>query len=303
MPFNTTPPPPKYDTTSMDATAIADLIQSAFVANGIIPSNDTQSSSLFKQLAINIPQGAMNDFDFVAGYINNTPSFKPLADKIAVKFKGIADFKKNFPGVPAPSYAEYMSSINSYNQILGTNNANGLASNDFYATLIGNGISPNEFQNRMDIAKNRVENADDSLKKQLLASYPGATLSDIAHSMLLGKDQGSEYLKKFMSRAETRAAFDSVGLSPFDENDIANSNMSYDQLKSGAQDIANNSATAKKLSAIYGQDLTQNEMEKEVFKGMASQRRAKLNNLEQSAFNGVSGVGSTSLSSRRAGQI
>jgi hypothetical protein len=295
------------DTIKLSADKIAEYIRNLFVANNIIPYDDSSFKNQFIELGQNVPNELMNDFDVIAAYVNNTPTMKPLSQRISIKFKGIDLFRKNFPDKTPPSYKEYSSIIKSVDSVLKTYNATELATedSDFYSNLIGNGVDPEEFQLRMTDAVDRVLNADDVLKAELVKTFPGASLEKIAHSMLLGKDKGSKYLERVVNQAEVRAEFGAVGLTPAsDVVSVADLGLSRAKLAQGAQSISQNLKDAQDYSRAFGLgEITQAELESEAFKGIPSERRAKLNALRQAQFSGTSGVGSTSFTQRRAGQL
>ena len=243
----------------------------------------------------------------VADYVNNTPTMKPLSQRISIKFKGIDLFRKNFPDKTPPSYKEYSSIIKSIDSVLKTYNATELAEEDpdFYSNVIGNGVDPEEFQLRMTDAVDRVLNADNVLKAELIKTFPGASLEKIAHSMLLGKDKGSKYLERVVNQAEVRAEFSAVGLTPAsDVAAVADLGLSRTTLAKSAKGISENLTKAQEYARGFGlEEVTQAELETEAFKGIPSERRAKLNALRKAQFSGTSGVGSTSFTQRRAGQI
>jgi hypothetical protein len=291
----------------LSAVELKNLITNYLVRAKVINPQDNVSKEIVN-LAADASFLKLNDLNSIFTHIADNPkTFTGLAPKIKTRFAAIDMFKKNYPDKPAINYQDVIDAEQGFNKVGVAHSAMDILTPELTKTLIGNGVDVQELNNRFNSALDQVQNADEGLKQQLFTMYPGAkTVNDLQKAMLLGKDAGSEYLKNKVTQAGIQASFAGTGYqSALGAEELAKAGVTRDQAAGGA--LA--AQRLNTLSGIYEGGLTdetakQNEMAAMgIPNALASQRRAKLTQLEQAQFSGVSGVGSTSLSKRRAGQL
>jgi hypothetical protein len=290
-----------------EASRVRDLVYQLLVKGKILSPEDKSSNEITSLVADAQYLGLKSANEIFTHVVDNSKEFVKLAPKINYRFRAIDQFKKNYPTKPAINYQDVLDAEQGFNRVGVAHSAMDILTPDMTTTLIGNGVDSVELNNRFNDALDRVQNADEGLKKQLFSMFPGANnVNDLQKAMLLGKDAGSQYLKNKVNQADIMAGFGDTNFkSIVGTEELAKLGVTRDQ---AAQGVA---ATQRlnTLSQIYEGDLTpetakQNELSgMGVGDAMASQRRAKLTELEKAQFSGVSGVGSTSLSKRKAGQL
>jgi hypothetical protein len=227
-------------------------------------------------------------------------------------------YKLRFPGMQALrdagqaiNEATYISMERGYIQTLG---AYGLDANVFGARnelgkYIANMVSPREFEERVNIAKNRVADNTDVVR-QLKSYYPEVDNSAIV-SYLLDPVKGIDIIKKQVRAAEIGAAATFAGFT--DLGGKGQVGMGYAESLIGATGTADLAAlkkdfgqaktlsrTQSRLANIEGQAYDDTEavsamIAQEQSSMLASQRRAERET--KFRFGGTGGVGSTSLRS------
>jgi hypothetical protein len=227
-------------------------------------------------------------------------------------------YKLRFPGMEALrnagqaiNEATYISMERGYIQTLG---AYGLDANVFgtrseLGKYIANMVSPREFEERVNIAKNRVADNTDVVR-QLKSYYPEVDNSAIV-SYLLNPVKGLDIIKKQVRAAEIGAAATFAGFT--DLGGKGEVGMGYAESLIGATGTADLAAlkkdfgqaktlsrTQSRLAGIEGQAYNDTEavnaaIAQEQSSILASQRRAERET--KFRFGGSSGVGATSLRS------
>lgn len=227
-------------------------------------------------------------------------------------------YKLRFPGMQALrdagqaiNEATYISMERGYIQTLGAYglNANIFGSRSELGKYIANMVSPREFEERVNIAKNRVADNPDVLR-QLKSYYP--EVDEIAAvSYLLNPIKGMDIIKKQVRAAEIGAAATFAGFT--DLGGVGQVGMGYAESLIGATGTADLAAlkkdfgqaktlarTQSRLAGLEGQTYNDTEavnaaIAQEQSSMLASQRRAERET--KFRFGGTSGVGSISLRS------
>jgi hypothetical protein len=231
----------------------------------------------------------------------------------------IARFKGNdlrrAAGKNAVSEAEYLAIEDAYDQTLrayGQQNYFGIdrkSKQEKAAELIGNDISAVEFKDRIQLAVDRVQNADPVIKSTLKQFYPNLNESDLVGYFLNPKDNLPKLQEK-VTASEIGAAATGLNLATdvATATDLAKYGVTQAQAREGYSGISAVLPTAKKLGDIYGETgvkYAQKEAEAEVFKGNqdAATKRKRLASMERAAFSGSSGTGQSSLSKSTQGLL
>ena len=235
-------------------------------------------------------------------------------------------------GLNALSESEYLALEDSYSQVLksygqqsylGTDTATKRAK---AAELIAADMSPVELKDRVDMAVNRVENADPNIKKAFKMFYPGLQDSDLVSFLLAPRESLPQITEKvkaseiagaamqfgFMpgvptqaqisqiealpeaSRATTLQGLQSAYAQEFISRatELARSGVDRAQAVAGYQAIAGGLEQGQKIAQRFGGDYTLKEAEAEIFQGnvAAEKKRKRFASLERAAFGGQTGV-------------
>jgi hypothetical protein len=235
-------------------------------------------------------------------------------ETISVLLPQSAPYKERFKGNVARTAsglvpltpAEYLQAETQYNEILKRFNLGSLAKRDTFSTLIGGQVSAAELTDRVVNVYDRIRNADPALRAELdrVEGLGGnITDADFAKALLTGAE-GANELKRKISTAEITAEARTRGLSVTSAEQLQQRGITREQASAGFEQIRLTQPTMEKLSDIYRRDLTpttpegraertqefQTELEREQFGGLASERRRRLAEQEQTAFMGQSGT-------------
>jgi hypothetical protein len=231
----------------------------------------------------------------------------------------VARFKGNElrrdSGKNALSEAEYLAVEDAYDQTLrayGQQDYFGIdrkAKQAKAAELIGSDISAVEFKDRIQLAVDRVQNADPMTKKVLKDFYPTLNEADLIGYFLNPKDNLPKLQEK-VTASEIGAAARNLNLATdvAAATDLAKYGVTQAQAREGYSTISGILPTASKLSNIYGETgvkYAQAEGEAEVFKGNqdAATKRKRLASMERAAFSGSAGTNQGSLTRSTQGRI
>jgi hypothetical protein len=234
------------------------------------------------------------------------PQTKPYQER----FKG--NIARATAGLSQLSPAEYIRAEEQYNEVLKRFNLGSLSSRDTFASLISGQVSATELTDRVVNVYDRIRNADPALKAELdrVRELSAGQLSeaDFAKALLTG-DTGANELKRKISTAEISAEARTRGLETTRAQQLEQLGVTREQARAGFEQIGLTQPRLTQLEEIYTKTTPdasglQEELEREQFQGMQSQRRRRLSEQEQTAFMGQSGTaGSQSLGRRRAGSI
>ena len=284
-----------------DATAAAEAAKRQQAENAMLAV-----SARFKRYGLDSLVGKIKDLavsganeSTITLQLQETPEYKQ-------RFRANEDRAKKGLSVLEPG--DYINLEDKYRQIL---RAYGLRQfdNDNYVTqFISNDVSTAELTSRVQMAVQRVQNADPAVYNTLTRYYGIGTNDLVAYA--LDPDTQFQKIERQIAAAEIGAAARLQGFEPgvAVAEQLASQGITQAEARKGYSTIADILPTAEKLSQIYGKGLESYglaEAEQEVFNELASaqRKRRKLAEREISSFSGSSGVGRTSLSSQVGGQI
>jgi hypothetical protein len=215
------------------------------------------------------------------------------------RFKANTARLKNNLTVLAP--AEYLAVEDSYRQTLRAYGLKQFDTDEYVSQFIANDVSPTELSNRVQLAVQRVQNADPAISKTL-RDYYGIGQADLVAYTL---DPATQFKKieRQVQAAEigTAARIQGLETGVTVAEQLAAQGVTQAEAQKGYATIAEILPTAEKLSDIYGSTLEgygQSQAEQEVFNNLASAQRVrqKLTAREVALFGGSSGLSKTSLS-------
>jgi hypothetical protein len=229
------------------------------------------------------------------------------------RFKG--NDLRRASGKNALTEAEYLAVEDAYDQTLrayGQQNYFGIdrkTKQEKAAELIGNDISAVEFKDRIQLAVDRVQNADPMTKNVLKQFYPTLNEADLIGYFLNPIDNLPKLQEK-VTASEIGAAAKGLNLATdvAAATDLAKYGVTQAQAREGYSTIASILPGTQKLGDIYGESdikYAQKEAEAEVFKGNqdAATKRKRLASMERAAFSGSSGTGQSSLTRNTQGLL
>ena len=181
------------------------------------------------------------------------------------------------------------------------------------AKLIGSDISPTELQQRADLAKQSIVNADPYYTSQLQTLYGLSQGDMIAH--VLDPSAALPLLQQQVSSSQiaAEAAREGVATNLATAQQLAGQGVTQAQAQQGFQSIANQLPATQTLAGRYAGYLNPNEVSGALTSATfgapgqqsVAQAEAELQRLktqEISAFSGSSGVGKGSLLATDEGQ-
>lgn len=241
--------------------------------------------------------------------IQETPEFKE-------RFKGLELYKKNFAAdieagrkAMPPTPEQYIGFEQYYQEVLNRYGLGDLATRDTFAQFIGGDVSPMEVQERVEKVYDKVINADEILKTQLRTYFPNLGTADFAKALLTGaspEDMASQLQRK-VGRAEIQSEMARAGLGVRETTaqELQALGVTREEARRGFSKVAGALAPTQKLAQIYEGTAAgvEEELIGEELKGLQSQRRKRLQQLERAAFSGSSGLTATSLQGQAAGII
>jgi len=249
-------------------------------------------------------------------------------DEAALELRKTDAYKTRFIGnegriakkLAVYSPAEYLQAEQTYRDVLAQNGLEALAGTETYSKLISGAVSPVEMQNRIINVFNKIDNADSGLKEQLgtyFSTYgvgdPNLQRTQIASALLIGATSAQE-LERSLQKSQLRSAATTAGLGVLGEPEVTDLQKQleaaktydvYGTAKKAFGELATVQPLTTKLSQIYNEDTTglQQELQQEAFFGLASQRRKNLQQKEQAAFSGQSGISTVSLAQQASGSF
>lgn len=215
-------------------------------------------------------------------------------------------------GLNVLSEATYLQLENSYNETLRAFGLQGYFGTDRkvaqtkMADIIGNDISADEFNKRIDTVVTRVNNAEPAIKNTLRAFY-NITDTDLVKYFLNPKESLPKLEEKVLSaEIGTEAIRQNLLTDVTGATALAQLGITKEQARRGYQSIAGVLPTAQKLADIYGEeriDYTQATAEQEVFGELesAKRKRTKLAEKEIGSFSGSSGLARGALGTGSSG--
>lgn len=221
-------------------------------------------------------------------------------------------------GLQAYKPGEYLAAEEAYANLLRSNNLAGLANKTTFDKLIGGAVSPAEVQDRVNLVFNKIDNAPDDVKNELtryFGSYgvgdPNVQRNQIAEAILSGEDPAMK-LEMNVRKAQLRAGATAAGFALPEERLAAIERLTaeagvsnaYVAGQAGFQTLAEIEPYTQTLAERYQmQPVSEEELQKEAFVGLKSQRRKKLMEQEIATFKGQAGTSQVSLAQSPVGQI
>lgn len=219
-----------------------------------------------------------------------------------MRFAGNEMLRKN--GLPVLSVAEYLSVERSYAQIMRNF---GLPAGFYddpsdFANFIGGSVSPNEVQQRAQMFADIANREDPAVIAQLEAM--GMSKGDIT-AWFMDSSRALPLIQKKYQMAVTGAAARRAGVVASNDTlaHLAELGVSEQQAAQGFGQIGSELRDSQRLGDIYGDSISQNDLEREVFdqdSGVAK-RRKRLASQERANFSGSAGTTGGSLGRTSSG--
>jgi hypothetical protein len=220
-------------------------------------------------------------------------------------------------GLNALTEADYISLENSYTTTMESYGVSNLGNRTTFANLIGNDVSASELSSRLALAIDQVQNADPQILSTLKAYYPTVSQSDLV-SYFISPTETLPQLKQqvLASQIGTYATEQLAPGSTIPEISqaralqLAQAGVTAQQAQAGYQTIGMELPAAQKLAQIYktaGIGYDQSAAEAEQFNltggAQAALNKNKLINLEESEFQGRSGIMAPSVAGGYTGTL
>lgn len=233
-----------------------------------------------------------------------------IRDTDAYKKRFAANEERIRKGLPELTPAQYIQLEQQYRMIM---DQSGLPSGFYrdrkdYEKWIADDNSPYEIQARINTAAQATANADPAIKQALRDYYGVDDAGIMAH--FLDPKTAADTLTSQYGAAQVGGAYRSQGLdmgrSLAEEISMSPSNVA--NAAAGASQVAADLSRAGQLGAIWGEDLTSEDLTRDTFNlaggSEARRKKGKLASQERAAFSGASATASGSLgSSSTAGQL
>jgi LysM repeat protein len=228
--------------------------------------------------------------------LQNTPEYKERFKANELRLK---------KGLAVVSPAEYITLEDTYRQVLRSYGLRQFDNDLYVSQFIANDVSPTELTGRVQAATQRVLNAPPEVATTL-RSYYNLGAEDLVAYALDPDSQLAEIQKKITAAEIGAAAFNQgLNVSRTTAEGFGVQGITQEQAQKGYSTIAEILPAAQKLSEIYGglDSYGQSQAEKEVFGGMASEKRKreKLAQTEFGTFSGKSGISRGALGSQDKG--
>ena len=314
-----TPPPTTTPTGNINTstTPVAPVTPAA----PVVPAEDTEDTTPTltetQENAISVMQSRFKQYglETLAAKIRELAISGATDATITLQLQETPEYQQRFKantarikaGLQVLTPAEYLSVEDTYRQVLRSYGLKQFDTDEYVSQFISNDVSPTELSNRVQLAVQRVQNADPAVSKTL-RDYYGIGQADLVAYTL---DPATQFQKieRQVQAAEigTAARIQGLETGVGVAEQLAAQGVTLAEAQKGYATIADILPTAEKLSGIYGKTMDtygQSQAEQEVFNTLASAQRArqKLTAREVAQFSGTSGVSKTSLSSG-GGQI
>ena len=240
-------------------------------------------------------------FDYIKqGYSADTV-FLLLQETAEYKQRFAANEQRKKAGLPVLPPDEYLSIESSYRSILQTA---GLPKGFYdqpgdFTSWIARGVSPTEIQSRVDLATQATTLSNPYYRDALRAM--GISDSEMT-AYFLDQKRALPMLQKAAATAAVGSAAIQQGLK-FDQKYaelLATEGITVDEARKGYAQVAQDLPTLSRLGEIYGENVSQRDVEREVFEGNAAptEKRRRLASQERAAFQGGAGAARGGLSQR-----
>jgi hypothetical protein len=241
-----------------------------------------------------------------------------LRDTDVYKNRFIGNQGRIAKGLAAYSPKEYLQAEEVYQNLLNSNNLSGLANKTTVDKLIAGAVSPAETQDRINKVFNKIDNASAEVKNELgryFSQYgfndPNMQRNQLAESILSGEDPAMK-LESGIRKAQLRAGATAAKFTLPEQRvetiesllQQAGISDTYAAGQQGFQTLAKIEPQAQALSERYQMEAaTQEELQKEAFLGLKSERRRKAEEAEKAAFKGAAGTTQASLAQQSKGSF
>lgn len=257
--------------------------------------------SVFSQYGISTLAPRIVDF-IKQGYSPDTISILlQNTDEYKQRFSG--NQKRLAAGLPVLSPAEYLATESAYRQIF---SMAGLPAGFYdtpqdFADFIGRDVSPTEVQDRVNAASELLNSAP----PEALAFWRQHYSTGDMVAYFLDPNRSVPLIEKQVKAAELGGigAAQGVDVSASTAERMASMGISNQQASAGFGFIAGEAPNAEKLGAIYGENITEQDILKETFFSdvKTTQKRKRLASKERATFGGSSGLSAQSLDRSDAG--
>ena len=239
-----------------------------------------------------------------------------LRESEAYKKRFAANAQRVAKGLVALDEATYIAKEDAYQNLMRNYGLpesywkkDAMGTQEGFQTLLANDVSAVELESRLQLAKDRVMNANPEIAIALKNFYPDITNGDIL-AYTLDPTNSLDKIKSKVAAAEVGGSAVRFGLTTneSDADYLARYGVTKTQAEQGYNTISQILPRSSQLADIYKQDpYTQSTAEQEVFNvpgsTAAKQRRQQLVALETAAFKGSAGLSSGALARERAGNI
>lgn len=284
------------ETADLGNTASSDAIKSIFEQYDLM-----ELWGQVEQIITNL--GGSADPDQIMLQLRDTPQYKERFKANDVRRKTLGPDGKPLSELTPAAYIQLEQQ---YKQIV---QQSGLPkgfydSHSAWDQWIGSDTSPYEIQSRIGTAAQAVATADQNIK-QALKDYYGVDDSGIA-AYFLDPKQAVDTLNNRYGAAVVGGAFknQNMNLSKDLAEEIGLSSSNVSNANAYANQIAQDKQQADVLSAVYGESLSSEDLTRDAFNlsggAEAAKKKGRLASAERAAFDGSSGIGSTSLNDRSA---
>jgi hypothetical protein len=312
----------KYGATTKQVVNAGIAGENKFSITGSDPT-DTKNADAFAAIRMILDSYGIGDelAEELIGYM--TDGKGPEEAMLLIKQNPAGAYKKRFAGnelriaagLNVLSEKDYLELEDSYANTLKAYGLGNMLSTDrkqnqaMFAKYMGNDLAAPEFKSRIELATDRVINADPGTKETFKKFFPNITDADLVSYFLSPKDTLSK-LKEKTTTAEIGGIATSQGLttSLTSATDLAKFGVDKAAAIEGYGLIKDVLPTSEKLSSIYdeaGIQYNQASGEAEFFKQNqdAKVKRKRLESLERGSFSGSSGNAANAYKTNTAGQI
>lgn len=258
-----------------------------------------QLKGLFESYNLGSLAGKITEYMKAGKGPNETVLLLKKSDEYNLRFQG--NTLRLAAGLNVMSEDAYLQLEDSYAETLTRYGLRNMLSTDrtkneaMFAKFMGNDLAAPEFKSRIELATNRVINADPGTKEAFKKFFPNITDADLVSYFLSPKDT-LDKLQEKATTAEIGSAALSQGLttSLTSATDLAKFGVDRAAAIEGYAAIKDVLPTSQKLGSIYDEadikyDQATGESEFLKLNQDAKQKRERLKSLERAAFSGSSG--------------
>jgi LysM repeat protein len=272
-----------------------------------------QLEDLFNSYGLKSLAGKIAEYMKAGKGPNETVLLLKKSDEYNLRFQG--NTLRLASGLNVMTEAEYLQLEDSYAETLTRYGLRNMLSTDrtkneaMFAKFMGNDLAAPEFKSRIELATNRVINADPGTKETFKKFFPNITDADLVSYFLSPKDT-LDKLQEKATAAEIGGVALSQGLttSLTSATDLARFGVDRAAAVEGYAAIKEVLPTSEKLGSVYDEagikyDQASGEAEFLKLNEDARLKRKRLESLERGSFSGSAGRAANSNKINVAGQI